>query len=71
MPAIEIERLLELSEGLYLLGELTPVQAWNRIKSYPGLQQFSDALQRLEQLKQRLKAEVKCYEWVAAVHTKT
>ena len=62
MSALEIERLLELSAGLNLLGELTPVQAWNRIKSYPGLQQFADVPQRLEQLKQRLRAEVKYYE---------
>lgn len=61
IPAIEIERLLELSAGLNLIGELTPVQAWNRIKSYPGLLQFTDAAQRLEALKLKLKAEVRCY----------
>jgi hypothetical protein len=62
VPAVEIDRLLELSAGLNLIGELTPVQIWNRVRNYPGIQRFPDAPQRLETLKHRLKAEVHCYE---------
>lgn len=59
VPAVEIERLLNLSSQLNLAGELTPVQAWSRIRAYPGFEKLN--LDRLEILKQALLQEVQCY----------
>ena len=59
VPAVEIERLLNLSSQLNLAGELTPVQAWSRIKAYPGFEKLN--LDQLEILKQALLQEVQCY----------
>ncbi|KAJ9311023.1 hypothetical protein DTO271D3_8705 [Paecilomyces variotii] len=36
IPAGELERLLEPSAAPQLDGELTPVQAWHRVKRHPG-----------------------------------
>jgi hypothetical protein len=63
IPASEIERLLNLSSQLNLAGELTPVQAWSRIRSYPGFEKLN--LDQLETLKQALLKEVQCYGYVA------
>lgn len=62
IPAVEIDRLLELSSQLNLLGEVTPVQAWARIRSYPGFEKLSK--EGLELLKRALMAEVQCYGYV-------
>ena len=59
IPAIEIERLLELSAQLNLLDEVTPVQAWSRIRSAPGFEKLSR--DTLDGLKFALMAEVQCY----------
>ena len=58
IPAVEIERLLDLSSQLDLQGEVTPVQAWSRIKNYPGFGKLGP--DRLEGLKFALMAEVEC-----------
>lgn len=62
IPAVEIERLLNLSGQLNLDGELTPIQAWARIRSYPGFERLN--LDQLETLKQALLKEVHCYGYV-------
>lgn len=62
IPAAEIERLLNLSSQLNLAGELTPVQAWSRIRSYPGFEKLN--LDQLEFLKKALLKEVQCYGYV-------
>ena len=59
IPAIEIDRLLDLSSQLDLLGEVTPVQAWSRIRAYPKFDKLSR--DSLEGLKQALMVEVHCY----------
>ena len=59
VPAVEIERLLELSSNLNLFGEVTPVQAWSRIRSCPGFEHLDR--DGLEGLKFALMAEVQCY----------
>jgi hypothetical protein len=62
VPASEIERLLNLSSQLNLAGELTPVQAWSRIRSYPGFEKLN--LDQLETLQKALLKEVQCYGYV-------
>jgi hypothetical protein len=62
IPAIEIDRLLDLSSQLNLLGEVTPVQAWARLRAHPGFQKLSR--DGLEGLKQALMVEVHCYGYV-------
>ena len=59
VPAVEIERLLELSAGLNLAGEVTPVQAWSRLRQRPEF--VSLDRDRLETLKVALIQEVQCY----------
>lgn len=62
IPAAEIERLLNLSSQLNLAGELTPVQAWSRIRSCPGFEKLN--FDQLEGLKQALLQEIQCYGYV-------
>lgn len=64
VPAVEIERLLSLSSQLNLAGELTPVQAWSRIKTYPGFEKLN--LDQLETLEQALLKEIHCYGYVVS-----
>lgn len=59
IPAAEIEQLLNLSTQLNLAGELTPVQAWSRVRSSPHFVKLS--LKQLEVLKEALLQEVQCY----------
>ena len=62
IPAVEIERLLNLSSQLNLAGELTPVQAWSRIRSHPEFEKLN--FDQLESLKQALLPEIQCYGYV-------
>jgi hypothetical protein len=62
IPAVEIDRLLDLSSQLNLLGEVTPVQAWARLRAHPGFEKLSR--DNLEGLKQALMVEVHCYGYV-------
>jgi hypothetical protein len=62
IPAAEIERLLNLSSQLNLAGELTPVQAWSRIRCYPGFEKLSRV--HLEMLEKALLEEIQCYGYV-------
>jgi hypothetical protein len=62
IPAIEIDRLLDLSSQLNLLGEVTPVQAWARLTAHPRFVKLGR--DNLESLKQALMVEVHCYGYV-------
>lgn len=59
IPAVEIDRLLDLSSQLNLQGEVTPVQAWARLRSHPAFEKLGR--DNLEGLKQALMVEVQCY----------
>jgi hypothetical protein len=69
IPVVEIERLLNLSSQLNLAGELTPVQAWSRIRSYPGFEKLN--LDQLDNLKQALLKEIQCYGYVTGPDTRS
>lgn len=59
VPAVQVERLLNLSSRLSLEGELTPIEAWHRIKQHPGFATLDR--QRLQELKTVLVPEVHCW----------
>ena len=59
VPAIELEKLLSFTQGLDLDGEITPIQAWQRIRMHPN---FSDMTPTaLEVLRESLMTVVTCY----------
>lgn len=59
MPTASLERLLQLSDTLGLeFGTLTPIQAWQRVKSHPRFRQLTP--EKLQQLIELLSKEVKC-----------
>lgn len=58
-PASGLERLLSLSQGLVLDGEVTPVQAWNYIRQRVGPQGIE--VERLRALTEKLLKEVSCH----------
>lgn len=58
-PASILERLLALSTSLVIEGELTPVQAWKRIRNQPQFDRLdADGLLTLTK---RLSEAVKCH----------
>lgn len=59
-PAVEVDKLLQLSSQLSLEGELTPIEAWHRIKQHPGFVTLNR--DRLEQLKVVLLPGVRFHE---------
>jgi hypothetical protein len=59
VPAQEIEKLLDLSAKLSLEGEITPIEAWQRIRGHPHFALLD--IDRLDALKNMLVGEVKCY----------
>ncbi|KIW68174.1 hypothetical protein PV04_04135 [Phialophora macrospora] len=59
VPAIELEKLLDFSDRLSLDGEITPVEAWQRIRQHPNFEGLTR--DGLEGLKQTLLPEVTCY----------
>lgn len=63
MPAVGIERLLELSASVPIPdGELTPVQAWDALRRHP---QFAGLeVGRLKRLEERLLGGIKCFGYV-------
>ena len=65
MPAWEIEKLLKLSRTISLEGEITPVEAWQRIKQHPAWATLDQ--ERLDALKQVLAPEVMCYGFGAVI----
>ena len=62
IPTIELERLFEFALALNLEGEVTPIQAWGRIKNHPGFSSLS--YERLQQLSAVLLEEVQCFGYV-------
>jgi hypothetical protein len=58
-PSSEVEKLLALSTRLTLDGEITPVEAWRRIKQHPGFRFLDKA--NIEALKEMMLPEVMCY----------
>ncbi|KAH0840774.1 hypothetical protein AYO21_00575 [Fonsecaea monophora] len=59
VPAVELEKLLDFSDKLSLDGEITPVEAWQRVRQHPN---FGDLTRDgLEALKATLLPEVQCY----------
>ena len=65
-PAMEVDKLLGLSTRLTLDGEITPVEAWRRIKQHPQFQFLTKA--NIEALKEMMLPEVMCYGQV--IHSK-
>ena len=65
VPALELEKLLSFSEGLDLDGELTPVQAWQRIRLHSKFINLTPT--GLETLRESLLSMVQCYGWVSFV----
>lgn len=61
-PNTGLEQLLNLSQGLELDGEVTPVQAWNYIRRHPRFEGLE--MERLQTLTRKLLKKVKCYGWV-------
>ncbi|KAF2825152.1 hypothetical protein CC86DRAFT_325049 [Ophiobolus disseminans] len=60
VPAAGIEQLLQLSASVPLFeGELTPVQAWDRVRRHPEFGKLE--VERLERMKYTLLKAVKCY----------
>ena len=59
VPAIELEKLLDFSDKLSLEGEITPVEAWQRIRQHPNFGELNR--DGLEALKETLLPEVTCY----------
>ncbi|OBT75018.1 hypothetical protein VF21_06324 [Pseudogymnoascus sp. 05NY08] len=68
-PASGLERLLNLSQGLVLDGEVTPVQAWNYIRQRLGPQGIE--VERLRALTEKLLKEVSCHGFGAVVEQGT
>jgi hypothetical protein len=63
VPAVSIERLLQLSSTIVLSeGEMTPVQAWDALRRDERLRDLS--LERLARLREKLLGAVTCYGYV-------
>ena len=59
VPAIELEKLLSFSESLDLDGEITPIQAWQRVRGHPRFESLTPTA--LETLRESLLSVVQCY----------
>ena len=59
VPALELERLLDFSDKLSLDGEITPVEAWQRVRQHPNFESMTR--DGLDSLKETLLPEVTCY----------
>ena len=59
VPGADIRSLLNMSNSFQLEGEITPVQAWYRLKEHPRFQGLKQA--QVEALKRILFGTVKCY----------
>ena len=59
VPAIELERLLNLSQQIDLNGEITPIQAWQALKHHSSFESLR--LEQLQILIDALLPNVKCY----------
>ncbi len=59
VPAMELEKLLDFSDKLSLDGEITPVEAWQRIRHHPNFEGLTR--DTLDVLKETLLPDVQCY----------
>lgn len=59
-----IDRLLQLSYSLPLNGEVTPVQAWQRLRARPDFDKCG--VESLKAFQAQLMPEVRCYGYVFA-----
>lgn len=57
-----IRQLLTLSSTINLAGEITPVEAWNRVRQHPDFWRFDR--RQIDNLKNELSGEVKCCGYV-------
>ncbi len=69
VPAIELEKLLSFTEGLDLDGEITPIQAWQRIRIHPNFLDLTPIA--LATLRESLLTVVQCYGYVKHSHVLT
>lgn len=53
-----IRQLLTLSSTINLAGEITPVEAWNRVRQHPDFWRFDR--RQIDNLKDELSGEVEC-----------
>jgi hypothetical protein len=67
LPAIELDRLLSLSSALDLSGEVTPVQAWSRIRSHPGFYRLTPW--GLQALTQAIAEKIGCFGYVLFLYS--
>ncbi|KIW18148.1 hypothetical protein PV08_02436 [Exophiala spinifera] len=65
VPAVELEKLLEFSDRLSLDGEITPVEAWQRVRLHPKFPDLTMA--GLDDIRAKLVPEVKCYGFGAVI----
>ncbi|EON65851.1 hypothetical protein W97_05093 [Coniosporium apollinis CBS 100218] len=66
LPYAEIEKLVQFSEALNLQDEITPVQAWQNLKSHIKSEFLHDAV--LRELKRDLARLVICYGFGAVLN---
>lgn len=59
IPACYLDRLFDLAGALNLEGDITPVQAWNRIKDHPSFYKLTP--EGLRNLAVSLRKEVQCF----------
>ena len=59
VPDADMDKLLALAGTFQLDGEITPVQAWYRLKTHPRFNELTK--EHLVTLKQSLLNDVKCY----------
>lgn len=64
VPSDSLDRLLQLSYSLPLDGEITPVQAWQRLCACPGFNNCD--VESLKSFQADLLPEVRCYGYVLA-----
>lgn len=57
-----ISQLLALSATINLAGEITPVEAWNRVRQHPDFWKFNRT--QIAGLKNELSEKVKCYGYI-------
>ncbi|KAL8670111.1 MAG: hypothetical protein Q9168_005338 [Polycauliona sp. 1 TL-2023] len=60
-----IRGLLNLASAINLQGEMTPVEAWHRLRQYPGFSRLNKWA--FENIKARLSAAVECREFGAVI----
>ncbi|EAS27792.3 uncharacterized protein CIMG_08996 [Coccidioides immitis RS] len=65
IPACHLDRLFDLAGALNLEGDITPVQAWNRIKQHSLFHKLN--AETLRNLTVQLRKEVQCFGFGAVI----